>query len=194
LTDSAASGVQLPDDLTQVGYVSGAYGVTGSIRVTPFSADADALLNVKTWWLDKPGLHSVTVRTAKLHGGDVVAQLVGVVGRDASEALKGAQVTIPRSQFPELPAEEYYWSDLIGLEVVNLQGEALGQVTDMMDNGVQSIFRISPAADAAAADAAAADATADAKAPERLIPYVDQYVKTIDLAAKKITVDWGLDY
>jgi 16S rRNA processing protein RimM len=126
----------------------------------------------------------VTVRTAKLHGGDVVAQLVGVVGRDASEALKGAQVTIPRSQFPELPAEEYYWSDLIGLEVVNLQGEALGQVTDMMDNGVQSIFRISPAA----------DATADAKAPERLIPYVDQYVKTIDLAAKKITVDWGLDY
>ncbi len=181
--------MQIPDDLTQVGYVSGAYGVTGSIRVTPFSADADALLNVKTWWLDKPGLRCVTVRTTKLHGGDVVAQLVGVVGRDASEALKGAAVSIPRSQFPELPADEFYWSDLIGLDVVNLQGEALGRVTDMMDNGVQSIFRIAPAADAAAADAAA-----DAKAPERLIPYVDQYVKTIDLAAKKITVDWGLDY
>jgi 16S rRNA processing protein RimM len=178
--------VQIPDDLTQVGYVSGAYGITGSIRVTPFSADADALLHAKTWWLDKPGLHSVSVRTAKLHGGDVVVQLVGVVGRDAAEALKGAQVTIPRSQFPELPADEFYWSDLIGLEVVNLQGEALGQVTDMMDNGVQSIFRITPVADAAAADGA--------KAPERLIPYVDQYVKSIDLAAKKITVDWGLDY
>jgi 16S rRNA processing protein RimM len=184
LTDSAASGVHIPDDLTQVGYVSGAYGVTGSIRVTPFSADADALLNVKTWWLDKPGLHAVSVRTAKLHGGDVVSQLVGVVGRDASEALKGAAVSIPRSEFPQLPADEYYWSDLIGLDVVNLQGEALGQVTDMMDNGVQSIFRITPAA---AADDGA-------KAPERLIPYVDHYVKTIDLAAKKITVDWGLDY
>jgi 16S rRNA processing protein RimM len=184
LTDSAVSGVQIPDDLTQVGYVSGAYGVTGSIRVTPFSADADALLNVKTWWLDKPVLRSVAVRTAKLHGGDVVAQLVGVVGRDASEALKGAAVTIARSQFPELPADEYYWSDLIGLDVVNLQGEALGQVTDMMDNGVQSIFRITPLAGEAA----------DAKVPERLIPYVDQYVRTIDLAAKKITVDWGLDY
>jgi 16S rRNA processing protein RimM len=184
LTDTAASGVQLPADLTQVGYVSGAYGVTGSIRVTPFSSDADALLAVKTWWLDKPVLRAVTVRTTKLHGGDVVAQLVGVVGRDASEALKGAAVSIPRSQFPELPADEFYWSDLIGLEVVNLQGEALGQVTDMMDNGVQSIFRITPAADAAD----------EAKAEERLIPYVDQYVKTIDLAAKKITVDWGLDY
>jgi 16S rRNA processing protein RimM len=181
LTDLAATP---PDDLTQVGYVSGAFGVTGSIRVTPFSADADALQSAKTWWLDKPVLHAVKVRTAKLHGGDVVAQLVGVVGRDAAEALKGAAVTIPRSEFPALPADEYYWSDLIGLEVVNLQGEALGHVTDMMDNGVQSIFRITPVA----------DATAEAKAEERLIPYVDQYVKTIDLAAKKITVDWGLDY
>jgi 16S rRNA processing protein RimM len=184
LTDSAASGVQIPDDLTQVGYVSGAYGVTGSIRVTPFSTDADALLNVKTWWLDKPGLHSVSVRTAKIHGGDVVAQLVGVVGRDASEALKGAAVSVPRSQFPELQADEFYWSDLIGLEVVNLQGEALGQVADLMHNGAQSILRISPVAESGS----------ETLAPERLIPFVDQFVKTVDLAAKTITVDWGLDY
>jgi 16S rRNA processing protein RimM len=65
-----------------------------------------------------------------------------------------------------------------------VQGDALGQVADMMDNGVQSILRITPVPDAAA----------EMKAPERLIPYVDQYVKTVDLAAKKITVDWGLDY
>lgn len=189
MTDQAASGVQIPDDLMQVGYVSGAYGVTGSIRVTPFSADADALLNVKTWWLDKPGLHAVVVRTAKLHGGDVVTQLVGVVGRDASEALKGAAVSIPRSQFPELPADEFYWSDLIGLDVFNVQGDALGQVVDMMDNGAQSILRIAPVA-----ASTTAETPADAKAPERLIPYVDQFVKQVDLAAKKITVDWGLDY
>jgi len=176
-------GVQIPDDLTQVGYVSGAFGVTGSIRVTPFSTDADALLNVKTWWLDKPSLQAVTVRTAKLHGGDVVAQLVGVLGRDASDALKGAAVSIPRSQFPQLSANEFYWSDLIGLDVVNLQGEALGQVFDMMHNGAQSILRINPVPDAAVD-----------KAPERLIPFVDQFVKTVDQAGRIITVDWGLDY
>jgi 16S rRNA processing protein RimM len=176
--------VQIPDDLTPVGYVSGAFGITGSIRVTPFSTDADALLNVKTWWLDKPGLHPVSVRTAKMHGGDVVAQLPGVVGRDAAEALKGAAVTIPRSQFPQLPADEFYWSDLIGLDVVNLQGEALGQVTDMMHNGAQSILRITPVP----------DATGGSKAPERLIPFVEQFVKTVEQAANKITVDWGLDY
>jgi 16S rRNA processing protein RimM len=173
--------VQIPADLTPVGYVSGAYGVAGAIRVTPYSTDADALLNVKTWWLDKPSLQGVTVRTAKMHGGDVVTQLAGVVGRDAAEALKGAAVHIARSAFPQLPEGEFYWSDLIGLAVQNLQGEALGQVTDLMHNGAQSILRITPAA-------------AEEKAPERLIPFVDQFVKTVDLAGKKITVDWGLDY
>jgi 16S rRNA processing protein RimM len=184
LTDSAASVAAVPDDLTQVGYVSGPFGITGSIRVTPFSVDADALLNVKTWWLDKPGLGPVKVRTAKMHGGDVVAQLAGLVGRNASEALKGAAVSIPRSQFPALPAEEYYWSDLIGLDVVNLDGDALGAVTDMMHNGAQSILRITPLPVAGSEE----------KQSERLIPYVDQFVKTVDLAGKKITVDWGLDY
>jgi 16S rRNA processing protein RimM len=176
--------VQIPDDLTQVGYVSGPFGVTGSIRVTPFSVDADALLNVKTWWLDKPSMRSVSVRTAKMHGGDVVSQLVGLLGRDAAEALKGAGVFVSRAEFPPLPEDEYYWSDLIGLDVVNLQGEHLGTVTDLMHNGAQSILRIAPAPDAAS----------DSKAPERLIPFVDQFVKTVEIAAKKITVDWGLDY
>jgi 16S rRNA processing protein RimM len=182
LSVTAAVGAQAPDDLTQVGYVSGAFGVTGSIRVTPFSTDADALLSVKTWWLDKPSLQSVTVRTAKMHGGDVVAQLVGMLGRDAAEALKGAAVSVPRSAFPQLPDNEYYWSDLIGLDVVNLQGEALGSVTDMMHNGAQSILRITPVPHG------------DEKAPERLIPFVDQFVKTVDTAKRTITVDWGLDY
>ena len=114
-----------------------------------------------------------------MHGGDVVATIVGLVGRDASEALKGAAVSIPRSDFPQLPADEFYWSDLIGLAVVNEQGESLGTVTDMMHNGAQSILRV---------------AAVEEKATERLIPFVDQFVKTVDVTAKKITVDWGLDY
>ena len=181
----AESGVKIPGDLTPVGYVSGAYGIAGWVRVKPFSVDADALLSVTSWWFDKPSLHDVTVKQAKIHGGDVVAQLVGVVGRDAAEALKGAAVQVPRSQFPALSADEFYWSDLIGLTVENLQGEALGQVTDMMHNGAQSILRIAPVAHEAADETAA---------PERLIPFVEQFVKTVDQSARKITVDWGLDY
>ena len=184
MTDSAA-GNSVPDDLVQVGYVSGAFGIVGGLRVTPFSTDADALLKVKTWWLDKPVQRSVSVRTAKMHGGDVVATLVGMRDRNEAEALKGAAVFVARSEFPKLEEDEFYWSDLIGLDAVNLEGEALGKVTDMMHNGAQSILRITPVA---------VEGAQDAKVSERLVPFVDQFVKTVDLEAKKITLDWGLDY
>jgi 16S rRNA processing protein RimM len=186
LTDKHASGVQVPDDLTQVGFVYGAYGVAGWVRVRPFSEDADALLNVESWWLDKPAMRDVEVKQCKLHGGDVCAQLAGVTDRNGAEALKGAAVFVPRSHFPTLSADEFYWADLIGLTVENVQGEHLGQVTDMMSNGPQSILRITPAA--------AADADPAVVAPERLIPFVDQFIVKVDKEAKKITVDWGLDY
>lgn len=185
MTDSAAS--KAPDDLVQVGYVSGAFGIVGGLRVTPFSVDADALLKVKTWWLDKPALRAVSVRTAKMHGGDVVATLVGMRDRNEAEALKGAAVHVSRSEFPKLEEDEYYWADLIGLDVVNLQGEALGKVTDMMHNGAQSILRIAPAASENAG-------APDAKVSERLVPFVEHFVKKVDLGAKLITLDWGLDY
>ena len=175
----------IPDDLVQVGYIAGAYGLRGGLRVTPFSTDADALLNVKTWWLDKPSLRAVQVRSAKFHSGDVTATLLDLSERDAAEALKGAKVQVSRADFPALPEDEYYWSDLIGLAVVNLQGEALGTVSDMMHNGAQSILRIDPVPDPA--DPAA-------KAPERLVPFVDQFVRTVDLQGRLITLDWGLDY
>ncbi len=171
--------VAVPPDLAEVGYVAGAYGVAGMVRVHPHASDAQALLKVKTWWLDQSGLRSVTVRSSKLHGGDVVAQLEELSDRNMAEALKGASVQIPRSQFPSLPSDEFYWSDLMGLAVVNLQGEAIGQVHDMMDNGAQSILRV---------------ANPSAEGAEFLIPFVDQFVKTVDLPGKTITVDWGLDY
>jgi 16S rRNA processing protein RimM len=182
LVELKASGVQIPDDLVQVGFVYGAYGIAGGIRVRPFSEDADALLHAKTWWLDKPGLHDVDVRRAKLHGGDVVTTIVGISDRNVAETLKGAAVYIRRAHFPVLEEDEFYWSDLIGLAVENLQGESLGVVADMMSNGPQSILRV-------------AQVGADGEsAPERLIPFVDQFIIKVDQDAKKITVDWGLDY
>ncbi len=157
------------------------------MRVKPYSADADALLGAKTWWLDKPELRDVEMMQAKSHSGDVVARLMGVAGRDAAEALKGAVVQIARSHFPALSDGEFYWVDLIGLAVENLQGESLGVVSDLMDNGAHPILRVAvPTIQAEAADSKAA--------AEILIPYVDQFVKTVSLADKKIVVDWGLDY
>ena len=88
-----------------------------------------------------------------------------------------------RSHFPPLDDNEFYWVDLIGLAVENLQGEALGAVADLMDNGAHPILKV-----------VAPVVAADRKPREWLIPFVDQFVKTVDQAGKKITVDWGLDY
>lgn len=176
-----------PDDLVLVGYISGAFGLQGWVKVRPYSSTADAVLSAKTWWLEspqQPELRDVDRIECKIHGEDVVARLVGVVDRNGAEALKGTSVKISRKHFPVLPEGEFYWLDLIGLSVENLQGESLGQVRDLMDNGAHPILRV-----------AAADVPESELAKcERLIPFVDNFVKTVDQESRKITVDWGLDY
>ncbi|HEX8886676.1 MAG TPA: ribosome maturation factor RimM [Noviherbaspirillum sp.] len=178
-----ASGTPIPDDLVLVGHVTGAYGIQGWVRIRPYSSDGDALLSAKTWWLDKPELHDVEMLQSKLHNDEVVARLMGVSGREAAEALKGATVQIRRSHFPALDNDEFYWVDLIGLAVVNERGEHLGVVGDLMDNGAHPILRVEQPV-----------AEGEKPAPELLIPFVDQFVKTVDQAARLITVDWEADY
>lgn len=172
----------VPPDLVLVGHVTGAYGIRGWVRIKPYSSDADALLHARTWWLDKPELRDVERMEAKHHSGDIVAHLMGVEDRNVAEGLKGAAVQISRSHFPPLQEDEFYWVDLIGLDVETLQGELLGKVSDLMDNGAHPILQV------------AEDAKLEEKPREYLIPFVDQFVKTVDRSARKIVVDWGSDY
>jgi 16S rRNA processing protein RimM len=183
LSIKSLSGIAVPDDLVLVGHVTGAYGIQGWIRIKVYSADADALLHARTWWLDKPGLRDADVLQARMQGDDVVAQLMGVVDRNAAEALKGASVQVRRSHFPPLADDEFYWVDLIGLTVENLRGEPLGVVGDLMDNGAHPILRV-----------VAPLVPGTDKQKECLIPFVDGFVKTVDRTANRITVDWELDY
>jgi len=187
IKETAASGVAIPSDLVVVGYVAGAYGLQGWIRIRPYSADADALLHAKTWWLGDPDvpaqLRDIDMMHAKQHSGDVVAQLVGVAGREAAEALRGTVVQISRKHFPSLSDDEFYWVDLIGLDVVDLQGESIGVVAGLMDNGAHPILRVTHPVQGD-----------PIRQQETLIPFVDQYVKTVDRSARKIVADWGIDY
>jgi len=171
-----ASGVTRPDDLVLIAHISGAYGVQGWVKIKPYSSHADALLHARTWWLDKPEWHDVAVLDAKYHSGEVVARLMGVTERNAAETLKGAALWVSRRHFPVLAEDEYYWVDLLGLDVENLLGEHLGQVAGMMDSGAHPILRVERQA-----------------ASELLIPFVEQFVKSVDQSAKKIRVDWGWD-
>jgi 16S rRNA processing protein RimM len=101
-----------------------------------------------------------------------------VPDRTAAEALRGARVFIGRASFPTPDPDEFYWVDLIGLQVFNREGVLLGEVLGLIDNGVHSVLQV----------------RADPAAAERLIPFVAAYVDRVDLAARRIDVDWGLDY
>jgi 16S rRNA processing protein RimM len=179
----------LPDDLVEVGAIAEAYGVKGWIKIFPHAGSAEsggALLRAKVWWLVKGrDQRRVTPVTAKPHSATIVAQFAGCDDRSAAETLRGFTIHVRRADFPVLTGDEYYWVDLIGLAVVNEAGEALGTVAALIDNGAHSILRVpysSPGKDGTPTTA------------ERLIPFVDAYIRAVDLAGKRITVDWETDY
>ena len=142
-----------PADAIEVGRVMGAFGIKGWIRVQPFSADPKALFSSRRWFIqppERPGPKSVgaamprllRITQAKDQGDDVVAAAQELPDRNAAEAMKGARIFIARSSFPTAGDGEYYWIDLIGLQVVNRAGELLGSVTDLLDTGAHSVLRV----------------------------------------------------
>jgi 16S rRNA processing protein RimM len=184
----ALESAELPADAIEVGRIADAWGVKGWFKVLPHSASPEALFSSKRWYLlpTERGTKTFTgtvllrVREAKEHSDTIVASAHEVDDRSAAEALKGARVFIPRSSFPTASTDEYYWVDLIGLQVVNREGVALGQVKELLSTGPQTVLVIEYAE--------------DGKAMERMIPFVSAYVDGVDLPGKRITVDWQTDY
>ncbi|MFZ3139264.1 ribosome maturation factor RimM [Polaromonas sp.] len=187
----------LPEDALEVGRILDAWGVKGWVKILPHSTHPEAIFSAKTWYLQAPdarfrpgfslfsGTVSLKVDEAKIHSGAVVAKFSGLDDRDAAEALRGARIFLSRSSFPAASADEYYWVDLIGLNVVNREGLTLGCVRDLMATGPHSVLCVEYAS--TQEDGAAITA-------ERMIPFVAAYVDKVDIAGKCITVDWQPDY
>lgn len=179
---------ELPADAVEVGRILDAWGVKGWFKVLPHSADPQALFSSKRWYLQPAekgaktfsGTVLLRVREAKDHSDAVVARADAVEDRDAAELLKGARVFVPRSSFPTAGADEYYWVDLIGLDVVNREGVHLGTVKDLLSTGPQTVLVLGY--------------EAEGKPRERMLPFVSAYVDGVDLQARRITVDWQSDY
>ncbi|GJH09390.1 ribosome maturation factor RimM [Caballeronia novacaledonica] len=180
----------LPDDAVELGFIADAYGLKGWVKIVPHAngkQGGDALLNARRWWLVKGrDYKSARCMQSKVHADTIVARFAGCDDRDTALALKGHTVNIARSDFPKLDSEdEFYWVDLIGLNVESEAGVALGRVADLIDNGAHSILRI---------EYPSTDKDGKPVTGERLIPFVGVYVKTVDRAAKRIVVDWDADY
>lgn len=179
---------ELPADAVEVGHILGAWGVAGWFKILPYSADPDALLSSKCWLLlparDRTKSSSsaarLPIRQVKVHSGSMVAAACGLDDREAAQALQGARIFISRSDFPITRANEYYWVDLIGLDVVNRDNVALGKVRELLSTGAQTVLLM--------------DYLHEGKTLERMIPFVSIYVDEVDIAARRIVVDWQADY
>jgi 16S rRNA processing protein RimM len=197
---------EMPADAIEVGRIADAWGIKGWFKVLPHSASPEALFSSKRWYLlpsDRVvgGAQSPTakasasaaggavkpvllkIKEAKDHSDLVVACSLDIADRNQAEALKGARIFVPRSSFPTAATDEYYWVDLLGLDVINREGVALGQVKDLMSTGPQTVLVLSKASE----EAGKPDV-------ERMIPFVAAFVDNVDLPGRKITVDWQLDY
>ena len=152
-----------------MGRVAGSYGVRGWIRVERPEA---ALAHCGKWWI---GGEEYAVEETKEHSGALLARLEGLASRETALKLKGLEVAVRREALPEPEQGKYYLTDLVGLEVVNEQGQALGVVKRMFTNGAQEVMEV-------VGDRA------------RLLPWVPAIVKSVDLEKKRIDVEWGADW
>ena len=187
----------MPEDAIEVGRILDAWGVKGWVKVLPHSTEPEALFAAKDWFLQTPearfrpgfsafsGTVSIALEECKVHSDTVVAKIAGLDDRNGAEALRGARIFLPRSSFPSASKDEYYWVDLIGLNVVNREGVSLGTVRDLMTTGPHSVLCVEYQATAEDGSQAAA---------ERMIPFVAAYVDAVEIALKRITVDWQADY
>ncbi|MCC7067595.1 MAG: 16S rRNA processing protein RimM [Burkholderiales bacterium] len=150
------------------------YGLTGALHLYPYSASAETLLRADALTI---GSANFAVHRARRHGDSVVAQLVGIDTPEAAARLTNQEVAVPRSTFAPLPEGEYYWVDLIGLTCSDGERE-FGTIVEVFDAGAQPILRVrSPSGER-----------------DELIPFVDAIVRSVDLAARRVDVDWpGLD-
>ncbi len=155
-----------------MGRVAGSYGVRGWVKVAPGGGATQGLAEAKEWWIGDRAFKVV----ARVHGATVIAQLSGVHTREEALALKGSKVAVRREQMADPGEGRYYHADLVGLEVVNEQGEVLGEVKRLFSNGAQDVMEI------------------QGKGKTHLLPWVAAVVKDVNLADKKIRVEWGADW
>jgi 16S rRNA processing protein RimM len=159
-----------------MGRITGPFGVKGWIRVQPYTGAPAGLLAYQRWWVEQEGGWTQRrIEKAQVQGTAVAAKFAGCEDREAAGAYKGREVAVAREELPAAAENEFYWVDLIGLRVVNTAGEDLGAVDRVLETGANDVLVVQGDR-------------------ERLIPFIEQVVLEVDLAAGVIRVDWGSDF
>lgn len=166
------------ESLLHVGKISGVFGIKGWIKVFSFTAHREAILQYSPWLLKRNSTTKVLeVVAGQLQNQLVVAQLKGIDDRNTAEALIGWEIFIDKSQLPPARQDEYYWSDLIGLQVENTEGVVLGVIDSLLETGANDVMIV------------------QSEYRQHAIPFIQrQVVLEIDLATRKMHVDWDADF
>lgn len=158
-----------------LGHVAGAYGVKGWSRIHSDTEPREAIFEYQPWLIgdqERP----LKVLQGRRQGRHLVARLDGVSDRDAAESLAGQKIAIYRDQLPDLPESHYYWADLIGSSVYSQDGAELGSIKEMIATGANDVMVVQGDR-------------------ERLIPFIQkEYVTKVDLAGRRVTVNWDPDF
>ena len=164
------------DEAIRVGHIIGAQGVKGWIKVFSDTSPRENILSYSPWQIETGDRLQTVEISGRLQGKNVLAKLDGVENREQANELAGSKIYIFADQLPKLEEDEYYWADLIGLEVESLQAEPLGTIETMMETGANDVMVLQGDR-------------------ERLIPFVmNDVVRKVDLANKRVVVDWKPDY
>ena len=161
----------MTDELVILGRITRPHGVRGEVRVFPHTQTPDSFLGFRSLLLRRPDCdpREVRVLEAKVHGSMVLLRLEGVGDRSGAEELIGADLLIGRDMLPELDEGEYYWADLIGLEVFDERGTRLGRVAGLLAVGADDLLRL------------------ENGEREIFLPFREEVITEVDLAAGRMS-------
>lgn len=167
-----------------VGKLGSTYGIRGWLRIYSSTEQAESIFDYQPWFLKIKGEWKlIELENWRYHNHEIIVKLKGVDDREAAQILANIEIGVDLSVFPKLEEGDYYWHDLIGCSVVNLEGYTMGTVTEMMETGSNDVLVVKAN-------------TKDAFGKqERLIPFLyEQVVKRVDLTTKTIEVDWDAGF
>lgn len=172
--------IRTADSMILLGKVSGLFGVKGWVKIHSDTEPRENILNYLPWYLEQDGQWQVMKLVAgKKHGKGLIAQFINCDDREVAVTLVGKRIAIKPEQLPPAEKGEYYWRDLQGLKVSNIEGIELGIISSMMETGANDVMVIRDT---------------ESK-EERLIPFIqEQVIKEINLDEGWIVVDWDADF
>lgn len=174
--------MMLERELVVLGKIVSVHGIRGAVKVYSFTDPIDNILDYKSWILRREDEQiTAQLQTGRMQGKVLVAELANVADRDQARELVDFEICVYRDELPELASDEYYWYQLQGLKVITQQGQLLGRVDHLLETGANDVLVVKPCAD-----------SIDDR--ERLLPYIDQCVLTIDLTAGELQVDWDAEF